>query len=87
VASLKKSARPFFCLLFFKVKLLLPLAKNKKKSKKKKRRVGFYKKKGAELFTFAKKPGCLNLKEHNVLFFLEIYFKIMLGLVKKILWT
>jgi hypothetical protein len=45
------------------------------------------KKKGAELFTFAKKPGCLNFKEHNVLFFLEIYFKIMLGLVKKILWT
>jgi hypothetical protein len=45
------------------------------------------KKKGAELFTFAKKPGCLNFKEHNVLFFLEIYFKIMLGLLKKILWT
>ncbi len=78
-----KKIRPaFFLPSFLKVKLL------EKKSKKKKRRVGFYKKKkGAELFTFDKKPGCLNLKEHNVLFFLEIYFKIMLGLVKKILWT
>jgi hypothetical protein len=40
VASLKKSARPFFLPSFFKVKLL------EKKKQEKKRRVGFYKKKG-----------------------------------------